>query len=77
MHKVSLASNNKFTEVFQAIVSVLHSLHHLHSIAIAIGCDFTSAHAGCSLSTSNHPDTCDNLHVINVASIVAVLHSKS
>ena len=35
-HKVSLASNNKFTGVFQAIVSVLHSLHHLHNVAIAL-----------------------------------------
>ena len=35
-HKVSLASNNEFTGVFQAIVSVLHSLHHLHNVAIAL-----------------------------------------
>ena len=26
---MSLASNNKFTEVFQAVVSALHSLHHI------------------------------------------------
>ena len=43
---MSLASNNEFTQVFQAIVSVLHSLHHLRGITIAIGRDFTSAHAG-------------------------------
>ena len=62
---VSLASNNEFTEVFQAIVSVLHSLHHLRGVAIAIliGLDFAKARAGCSLSMSNHPDTCDSLHV--------------
>ena len=35
-HRVSLALNNKFTGVFQAIVSVLHSLHHLRGVAIAI-----------------------------------------
>ena len=35
-HRVSLASNNEFTGVFQAIVSVLHSLHHLRGVAIAI-----------------------------------------
>ena len=29
---VSLASNNEFTQVFQAIVSVLHSLHHLRGV---------------------------------------------
>ena len=43
---MSLASNNKFTEVFQAIVSALHSLHHLRGVAIAIGHDFVSARAG-------------------------------
>ena len=34
---------------------------------MAIGCNFTSARAGCSLSMSNYPDTCDSLHVINLA----------
>ena len=29
-HKVSLVSNNKFTQVFQLIVSVLHNLHLHH-----------------------------------------------
>ena len=74
-YKVSLLSNNEFTQVFQAIVSVLHSLHHLCgvAIAIAIGHDFTSAHAGCSLSMSNCPDICDSLHVINLASDVAYI----
>ena len=43
---MSLASNNEFTQVFQAKVSVLHSLHHLCGTTIAIGRDFTSAHAG-------------------------------
>ena len=33
---MSLASNNEFTGVFQAVVSVLHSLHHLRGIAIAL-----------------------------------------
>ena len=46
--RVSLASNNEFTEVFQAIVSVLHSFHLLHSIAITVGRDFASSRAGCS-----------------------------
>ena len=45
---------------------------------IAIGRDFASAHAGCSPSMNKCPDTCDNLHVTNLASdvvfIVAVLH---
>ena len=27
-----------------------------------------SASAGCSLSMNNHPDTCDSLHVTNLAS---------
>ena len=61
-------SNNEFTEVFQAIASALHSLHHLRGVAI--GRDFASVRAGCSLSLSNHPDTCDSLHVINLASDV-------
>ena len=43
---MSLASNNEFTQVFQAIVFVLHSLHHLRGVTIAIGRDLTSAHAG-------------------------------
>ena len=47
------------------------------TIAIAIGCDFASASAGCSLSMSNYLDTCDSLHVINLAldvvSIAAIL----
>ena len=43
---MSLASNNEFTQVFQAIVSVLHSLHHLRSVTIAIDREFTSARAG-------------------------------
>ena len=30
--KVSLASNNEFTQVFQAIVSALHSLHQLRGV---------------------------------------------
>ena len=70
---MSLASNNEFTRVFQAVVSALHSLHQLHGVAIAIllyiGHYFVSARAaaGCSLSLSNRPDTCDNLHVINLA----------
>ena len=67
---MSLASNNEFTEVFQAIVFVLHSLHHLCGIAIAIGRDFVSGRASSSFSMSNHPDTCDSLHVINLASDV-------
>ena len=33
---MSLASNNEFTGVFQAVVSVLHSLHHLRGVAIAL-----------------------------------------
>ena len=33
---MSLASNNEFTEVFKAVVSALHSLHHIRDIAIAI-----------------------------------------
>ena len=76
---MSLASNNEFTQVFQAIVSVLHSLHHLRgvAIAIAIGHNFVSACASCSLAMNNHPDTCDSLHVINLAldgvSIAAIL----
>ena len=67
---MSLASNNEFTEVFKAIFFVLRSLHHLRDAAITIGGDFTSARAGCSLSMSNRPDTCDSLHVINFASDV-------
>ena len=73
---MSLASNNEFTQVFQAIVSALHSLHQLHGVAIAIllyiGRGFASAcaAAGCSLSMSNCSDTCDSLHVINLASDV-------
>ena len=65
---MSLASNNEFTQVFQPIVSVLHSLHHLRGVAIAIGRDFASACASCSLSIlmSNCPDTCNSLHVINL-----------
>ena len=43
---MSVASNNEFTRVFQAIVSVLHSLHYLSGATIAIGCNFTSARAG-------------------------------
>ena len=71
---MSLALNKKFTQVFQAIISTLHSLHHLRgiAIAIAIGRNFASAHAGCSLSMSNHLDTCDSLHVINPASDVSI-----
>ena len=64
---MSLASINEFIQVFQATVSVLHSLHHLCGIAIAIlatiGCDFVGACAGYSLSMSNRPYTCDSLHV--------------
>ena len=80
-HWVSLASNNKFTQVFQTIVSVLHSLHHLIcGIYIAIGRNFASARTSCSLSMSNCPDTCDSLHVTNLASdvvsIVAILLSR-
>ena len=37
---------------------------------IAIGHNFVSACAGFSLSMSNLPDTCDSLHVINLASYV-------
>ena len=37
--------------------------------------------AGCSLSMSNHPDTCNSLYVTNlaldVASIAAILHLMS
>ena len=73
---MSLVSNNQFTRVFQPIVSALHSLHGV-AIAIAIGCDFARARASCSLSMSNRPDTCDSLHVINLAldvvSIAAIL----
>ena len=64
MCKVSLALNNQFTEVFQTIVSVLHSLRHLCCVAIttyiAIGCDFVSAHASCSHTYKNFSS---NLHV--------------
>ena len=71
---MSLASKNKFTGVFQAIVSILYSLHHLRGVAILlycyIGSNFASACAGCSLSMSKCPDTCDSLHVINFASDV-------
>ena len=67
-----LASKNKFTGVFRAIVSVLYSLHYLRGIATLlycyIGSDFASACAGCNLSMINHPDTCDRLQVINFAS---------
>ena len=39
-----------------------------------------SACAGCSLSMRNRPDTCDSLHVINLAldvvSIAAILLSR-
>ena len=45
---MSLALNNKFTQVFQAIISALHSLHHLRDVTIAIGRDFASARAGCT-----------------------------
>ena len=64
----------KYTEVFQPIVSVLHSLHHLN------GTQLTSGHADCSLSVSNRPGTCDSLHVTNISldvvSITAILHPK-
>ena len=77
---MSLASNNEFSQVFQAIVSALHSLYHLRGVAIAIGRDFASASAGCSLSLNNCPDTCDSLHVINLASdvvsVAAILLSR-
>ena len=47
---------------------------------IAMGRDFTSARARCSLSISNCPSTCDSLHVINLASdvvsIAAILLSR-
>ena len=84
-HKVSLASNNEFTGVFQAIVSVLHSLHHLHSTAITILLYVTTLRVHvpvvASLSMSNRPDTCDSLHVTNLASdvvsIAAILHLRS
>ena len=33
---MNLASNNEFTEVFQAVVSALHSLYHIRDVAIAI-----------------------------------------
>ena len=33
---MSLVSNKEFTEVFQAVVSALHSLHHIRDVAIAI-----------------------------------------
>ena len=41
---MSLASNNEFTQVFQAIVSVLHSLHYLRDVTIAIGSGFMSVY---------------------------------
>ena len=63
---MSLASNNEFTEVFQAIVSALHSLHYLRSVATSR----VHVPVVASLSMSNRPDTCDSLHVINLASDV-------
>ena len=47
---MSLVLNNKFTQVFQAIISALHSLHHLSGVAIAIAIsrDFASARACCT-----------------------------
>ena len=63
---MSLVSNNEFTDVFQAVVSALHCLHHNSNVAIAIYCYrscFACAHAGCSPSMSNCPNTCDSLHV--------------
>ena len=50
---MNLASNYEFAQVFQAIVFVLHSTHHLHGVAIAIllhiGRDIMSAHVSCNL----------------------------
>ena len=67
---MSLVSNNKFIQVFQTIVSVLHSLHHLCGVA----CNFASACVGCSLSLSNRPDTCNSLHVtnLNASNVVSI-----
>ena len=40
---------------------------------MAIGRDFASARAGCSLSMSNHPDTCDSQpYFSDVVSIAAM-----
>ena len=63
---MNLASNNEFTEVFQAVISALHSLHHIRDVVIAIllyRSRFASALAAYSLSMSNRPNTCDSLHV--------------
>ena len=52
-----------------------------YTVYIAIGCDFVSACAGCSLSMSNRPDTRDSLHVTNLALdvvlIAAIFHFRS
>ena len=58
----SLASNNEFTEAFQAIVSVLYSLHHLRGVAIAYSYRLRECTCDSPLM-SNCPDTCDSLHV--------------
>ena len=46
---------------------------------MAIGSDFESAHAGCSLPISNHPDTCDSVHVTNLNALdvvpIAAVHT--
>ena len=69
-------SNKEFAQVFQAIVSVLHSLHHLHGITLAAtGCNFSSARAGQSTPVSNRLDTCDSLYVTNLASDVVSIAS--
>ena len=79
---MSLASKQVYssTSSHNIIVSALHSLHHLRNAATAIGQDFVRTHAGCGLSMSNCPDTCDSLHVINLASdvvsIAAVLLAR-
>ena len=77
---VSLASNNSISS--HGLCSPYRSSPTQHSYSyIAIGRDFASAHASCSHSMSNHPDTCDSLHVTNLAldvvSIAAILHSRS
>ena len=40
---------------------------------IAIGRNFTSAHAGYSLSMNNRPDTCASLHVYGHVATICIL----
>ena len=63
---VSLASNARVAQVFQAIVFVLHSHHPLCSI---LGCDLTKALSNFMVRAQyrlTRVATCDSLRVTNL-----------